>query len=57
MLGRGLDIVEAAEAAGVSLPPDRVEVKRQFSERFGEVTMLAAVTGPGADGFVNRFVH
>jgi hypothetical protein len=34
-----------------------VEVKRQFSERFRESAILAAVTGPGADGLVNRFVH
>jgi hypothetical protein len=38
------------------LSDDVVEVKRQFSERFREATILAAVTGPDADGFVNRFV-
>ena len=39
------------------LSDDVVEMKRQFSERFREATILAAVTGPDADGFVNRFVH
>ena len=41
----------------VLLSDDVVEMKRQFSERFRETTILAAVTGPDADGFVNRFVH
>lgn len=41
----------------VLLGDDVVELKRQFSERFRETTILAAVTGPDADGFVNRFVH
>ena len=39
------------------LGDDVVELKRQFSKRFRETTVLAAVTGPDADGFVNRFVH
>jgi hypothetical protein len=43
--------------AAVLLGDDVVEVKRQFSERFREATILAAVTGLDADGFVNRFVH
>jgi len=43
--------------AAVLLGDDVVEVKRQFSERFREATILAAVTSPDADGFVNRFVH
>jgi hypothetical protein len=42
--------------AAVLLSDDVIEVKRQFSERFREATILAAVTGPDADGFVNRFV-
>jgi len=41
----------------VLLSDDVVEMKRQFSERFRETTILAAVTGPDADGFMNRFVH
>jgi len=41
----------------VLLGDDVVELERQFSERFWETTILAAVTGPDADGFVNRFVH
>ena len=41
----------------VLLGNDVVELERQFSERFRETTILAAVTGPDADGFVNRFVH
>ena len=41
----------------VLLGDDVVELKRQFSERFWETAILAAVTGPDADGFVNRFVH
>jgi hypothetical protein len=43
--------------AAVLLSDDVVEVKRQLSERFRETTILAAVTGPDADGFMNRFVH
>jgi hypothetical protein len=43
--------------AAVLLSDDVVEVKRQFSERFREAAILAAVTSPDADGFVNRFVH
>ena len=39
------------------LGDDVVELKRQFSEGFREAAILAAVVGPGADGFVNRFVH
>ena len=41
----------------VLLGDDVVELKRQFSKRFRKSTILAAVTGPDADGFVNRFVH
>jgi hypothetical protein len=41
----------------VLLGDDVVEMKWQCSERFREATILAAVTGPDADGFVNRFVH
>ena len=43
--------------ATVLLSDDVVEVKRQFSESFREAAILAAVIGPDADGFVNRFVH
>ena len=39
------------------LSDDVVEVKRQFRESFREAAILAAVTGPDTDGFVNRFVH
>jgi hypothetical protein len=41
----------------VLLGDNVVEVERQLSERFREATILAAVTGPDADVFVNRFFH
>lgn len=43
--------------AAVLLGDDVVELKRQCREGFWEAAVLAAVTGPDADSFVNRFVH